>query len=154
MKQYVVRMATNCTARRNQLPIHKGKGRPRQYGAKVRPLPGKWKDREIAATTPDHQAVFDQDGRQIQVSLWHDLVLPGTPVAADAATFSIYVFYDPLYEHPLTYLAAGSTEGSVTNSLWRSPRFCVVPYYRLISGKKILAPCALGSSPGSSAVGV
>jgi hypothetical protein len=101
VKQYVVRMATNCTARRNQLPIHKGKGRPRKYGEKVRPLPGKWKDREIAATTPDHQAVFDQGGRQIQVSLWHDLVLPGTPVAPDAATFSIYVFHDPLYKHPL-----------------------------------------------------
>ena len=101
VKQYVVRMAINCTALRNQLPVGKKQGRHRKYGLKVRPLPGKWKDRKIAATAPDHQAVFDQDGRQIQVSIWHDLVLVGTPVAADAATFSIYVFYDPLYTNPL-----------------------------------------------------
>ena len=101
VRQYVVRMATNCTARRNQLPAYKGKGRRPQYGEKVRPLPRTWKDRELAATAPDHKAVFDHDGRQIQMSAWHDLVLPGTPAAADAATFSIYVFHDPLFRHPL-----------------------------------------------------
>ena len=94
-------MATNSTALRNQLPTYKDKGRHPKYGAKVRPLPRKWKDREIAATAPDHQALFDQGGRQIQVSAWHDLVLPGTPVAPDAVTFSIFVFHDPLYKHPL-----------------------------------------------------
>ena len=47
VSQYVVRMAPNCTARRNQL------------------------------------------------------VLPNTPAAPDAATFSIYVYHDPLYQHPL-----------------------------------------------------
>ena len=101
VSQYVVRMATNCTALRNQLPDYKGKGRRPQFGAKVRPLPRKWKDRKLAATAPDHTGLFDQDGRQIQVSAWHDLVLPGTPVAPDAATFSIYVFHDPRYKHPL-----------------------------------------------------
>jgi hypothetical protein len=101
VREYVVRMATNCTALRNQLPTYKDIGRRPKYGEKVRPLPRKWQDREIAATAPDHQALFDQGGRQIQASSWHDLVLPGTPVAPDAATFSIYVFHDPLYKHPL-----------------------------------------------------
>jgi hypothetical protein len=101
VSQYVVRMATNCTALRNQLPDYKGKGRRPQFGAKVRPLPRQWKDRQLAATAPDHTALFEQDGRQIRMSAWHDLVRPGTPVAPEAPTFSIYVFHDPLYKHPL-----------------------------------------------------
>jgi hypothetical protein len=101
VRQYVVRMATNCTARRNQLPAYKGKGRRPQFGAKVRPLPRHWKERQLAATAPDHTAMFEQDGRQIQVRAWHDLVLPATPAAPAAATFSLYVFHDPLYKHPL-----------------------------------------------------
>jgi hypothetical protein len=101
VSQYVVRMATNCTALRNQLPDYKGRGRRPQFGTKVRPMPRKWKDRQLAATAPDHTGLFDQDARQIQVSAWHDLVLSGTPVAPDAKTFSIYVYHDPLYKHPL-----------------------------------------------------
>lgn len=101
VRQYVVRMATNCTARRNQLPDYKGKGRRPQFGAKVRPLPRTWKDRTLAATAPDHTAIFEQEGRQIQMKAWHDLVLPATPAASAAPTFSLYVFHDPLYQHPL-----------------------------------------------------
>ena len=89
VSQYVVRMATNCTARRNQLPDYKGKGRRPQFGAKVRPLTRQWKDRTLAATAPDHTGRFDHDGRQIRMSAWHDLVLPGTPAAPTAATFSL-----------------------------------------------------------------
>src|SRR5262245_8890253 len=39
VKRFVVRMATNCTARLNQLPQAKPKGRPCEYGEFVRPLP-------------------------------------------------------------------------------------------------------------------
>ena len=38
--RYVVRLASNATARRNQLPAYQGRGRPRVYGDKVRPLLG------------------------------------------------------------------------------------------------------------------
>lgn len=99
--RYVVRVARNCSARRNQLPPYKGKGRPPKFGEQVRPLPRTWRKRPIAATVADHQTHFEQEGRTIQVSVWHDVVLPETPVAADAPTFSLYAFHDPLHKQPL-----------------------------------------------------
>ena len=99
--RYVVRLATNATARRNHLPIYKGRGRPTEYGAKVRPLPRKRKERQIPATTPDQQGQFDYQGRRIQIAFWHGLVSADTPATADAQTFSIYVYTDPLFKQPL-----------------------------------------------------
>src|SRR5690606_28468616 len=99
--RYVVRLASNATARRNQLPAYQGKGRPPRYGDKVRPLARLWKERQIAATPPDQQSHFDYQGRCIQVTFWHDLVSADTPAAEDAQSFSIYVYDDPLYKQPL-----------------------------------------------------
>lgn len=101
VRQYVVRLATNGTARRNQLPAYKGKGRHPKFGARVRPVARTRKARQIAATAPDHSAHFDYEGRQIQVSFWHDLVRSDTAVAPEAATFSVYVFQDPHFKQPL-----------------------------------------------------
>jgi hypothetical protein len=99
--RYVVRLATNATARRNQLPAYKGRGRPIVYGEKVRPLPRQWKERQIDATRPDQHAQFDYQGRHIAIAYWQELVSADTPAAADAATFSIYLSTDPLYKQPL-----------------------------------------------------
>jgi hypothetical protein len=99
--RYVVRLASNVTARRNQLPAYQGRGRPRVYGEKVRPLSRKRKAHQIAATPADQQSQFDYQGRCIQVGFWHNLVGPDTAAAADAQTFSIYVYADPLYKQPL-----------------------------------------------------
>lgn len=101
VSRYVVRLATNASARRNQLPAYKGRGCYPKYGEKVRPLPRKWKERQIAATTPDQQSQFTYDGRCIHVSFWHDLVSAETAVAAGTQTFSIYVYADPVYKQPL-----------------------------------------------------
>jgi hypothetical protein len=102
---YVVRMASNATAQRNTLPPYKGRGRPPKYGETVRPVARTWRDHCIEATAADHQSHFTEEGRTIQVSVWHDLVLPKTPVAPDAGnpqgTFSLYLFHDPLYKQPL-----------------------------------------------------
>lgn len=101
VSRYVVRLATNASARRNQLPAYKGRGRYPQYGEKVRPLPRKWGDRQIPATIPDQQSHFDDQGRCIQVTFWHDLVKAETPADVAAQTFSIYVYVDPAYKQPL-----------------------------------------------------
>jgi hypothetical protein len=95
---YVVRLASNITARRKQKPVYQGKGRPPKYGEKVRPLARQWKERHIAATTPDQQSHFDHQGRGIHVSFWHDLVSTDTTAAEAAQSFSIYVYDDPLYK--------------------------------------------------------
>lgn len=103
--RYVMRLASNITARRKQKPVYKGKGRPAKYGDKVRPLARQWKGHQIAATIPDQQSHFDYQGRCIQVSFWHGLVSTDTAAAEDAGNpqggFSIYVYTDPLYKQPL-----------------------------------------------------
>lgn len=101
IERFVVRMASNSTARRNRLPEYKGRGRKPEYGELVRPLERKRKDKTIAASQPDVESHFVHDGRKIVVHAWSQLVLPQTCVAADAPTFSIYVFHDPLYKQPL-----------------------------------------------------
>jgi hypothetical protein len=103
--RYVVRLARNTTARRNQLPVYKGRGIHPKYGEKVRPLPHKWRNRQLPATPPDRQSQFDYEGRYIQVSAWHQLVSVDTAVAAEAGNpqgaFAVYLYQDPCYQHPL-----------------------------------------------------
>ena len=99
--RYVVRMALNCTARRNVLPPRKKKGRPPKYGELVRPLPRKYKGHTIPATPPDVETEFPFQGRTIRVQGWHNLVRANQKAAADNETFTIWVFFDPLHRDPL-----------------------------------------------------
>ncbi len=100
--RYVVRLATNATARRQQKPAYKGRGRPPKYGEKVRPVARRWQDRQIPATPPDQESHFDYQGRLIQVAFWHGLVSAATAGASTPQqAFSIYVYHDPCYKQPL-----------------------------------------------------
>ena len=99
--RYVVRMALNCTARRNRLPPRKPKGRPAEYGELVRPLPRKYKGRTLSATPADVETEFSFQGRTIRVHGWQNLVRSDQKVAAAKETFTIWVFFDPLYRTPL-----------------------------------------------------
>ncbi len=101
VKRYVLRLAANCTARRNQLPEYSGQGRPPQYGQLVRPLPRQRKGHRIEATEPDLETFFEVDGRTIRAQSWHNLVLSDFKVDPSHETFSIWVFFDPLYTDPL-----------------------------------------------------
>jgi hypothetical protein len=108
--RYVVRLDRNCTARRKQLPTSaRDRGRPAEYGPLVRPLARTYKDHHLPATPPDVTAQFTYADRVICVQGWHDLVRRDQKVAADQATFTIWVYYDPLYQEALvlgTNLAA------------------------------------------------
>ena len=53
LARYVVRLASNFTARRNVLPPSSGKGRRPEYGALVRPLPRRYKGKTLSATPAD-----------------------------------------------------------------------------------------------------
>lgn len=101
VKRFVVRMAANCTARLNQLPKAKPKGRPCEYGESVRPLPRRRLQNTIAATPAHAQGSFVLDGRTICYASWHTLVTSQTKVHPDNKTFAIHVFDDPLYDKPL-----------------------------------------------------
>ena len=101
VKQYVVRLAKNATARRNYLPKYAGRGTPPKWGAKVYPLARKHKDTTKAASIADETATFTIDKRTIQVDIWHHLVRPDLKPHKDNPCFSIMVFHDPAYTQPL-----------------------------------------------------
>jgi hypothetical protein len=101
VKRFVLRMAKNCTARRNQLPEQK-RGRPAKYGPPIRPLARTHKQKRIPATTiADASGEFLHQGRTIRYRAWHQLVTSETQVASTNQTFSLFVFFDPLYTDPL-----------------------------------------------------
>ena len=101
IKQGVVRLAANVTARRNYPTPYQGRGRRPVYGQLVRPLARTYKGRSIAASPPDFTDEFEAEGRTIKVKGWYDLILPGIVPDPDNDTFDIYVFEDPLYHDPL-----------------------------------------------------
>lgn len=99
--RWVVRLDRNCTARRNTLPPRTStKGRPAEYGVRVRPLARTYKGRELPATPPDVTTHFDYAGRRITVQGWRDLVRSDQKVAAATATYTIWVYHDPQYREP------------------------------------------------------
>jgi hypothetical protein len=100
--RYVVRLDRNCTARRNQLPATVGgPGRPAEYGSLVRPLARTYKARQLPATSPDVLTQFEHAGRTIHVRGWQNVVRSDQKVAPANATFTIWVYDDPLYQAPL-----------------------------------------------------
>ena len=101
IERYVVRLALNCTARRNELPPREPRGRPPEYGKLIRPLARTWKDRTLPASAPDVVTHFQFQGRTIRVHGWRAVVRADQKVAADNATYAIWVFFDPLYRDPL-----------------------------------------------------
>lgn len=97
---YELRLAKNFTARRNFLPEHGNKGRKPKYGALVRPLARKHKDKTLPATPPDEQLTWQENGREIRAEIWRKLVLPRTVPDPKNSTFDVYAIYDPDFEDP------------------------------------------------------
>jgi hypothetical protein len=101
IERYVLRLASNCTGRRNFLPERHRRGRPREKGDLVRPLARTRKGNVIPASEPDLKMSFIWQEREIQVHGWQDLVRSDLKVDPDNDTFDIWVFFDPAYQDPL-----------------------------------------------------
>jgi hypothetical protein len=99
--RFVLRLATNCTGRRNYLPPPNTQGRPREYGEKVRPLPRKRLERVIPSTPPDVTESFMYRDRTIEAKGWLNLVRSDQKVAESNDLFHIWVYEDPQYQDPL-----------------------------------------------------
>lgn len=97
--RFVLRLATNFTARRNYLPEHI-LGRKPTYGALVRPLPRKHKDKTIEATQTDENYAWFENGHEIRVEIWRKLVLHSVKPGENNKTLDVYAFYDPAFEQP------------------------------------------------------
>lgn len=124
--RFVVRMASNCSLRRNTLPPPTGKGgRPREYGEKVRPLAGTYCDHIIAASQPDECDSFtlsdEQSGQEVVVRYhgWHGLVRPDQKVAATNEAVSVWVFFDPRFRDPLVLASNIAASAQAIAHLYR-----------------------------------
>jgi hypothetical protein len=114
--RFLARGAKNFTARRADLPEYPGKGRPSTHGEVVRPLARTYKEREIAATAPDRQETWQEDGRILNAPFWDHLVVsdgkPGDP------PFTVIVLHDPRYQEPLLLLTNVAVSGAAALALY------------------------------------
>jgi len=100
VEHYLLRLATNFTARRNQPLPYGGKGRRPIYGEKIRPLERSYKGKTIAASSPDRVETWTENGVAMRAEIWEDLILPGVTPGTQAKTFRVYAIYDPRYTTP------------------------------------------------------
>ena len=69
VERYVLRLATNFTARRNFPAPYGGKGRLPIYGEKIRPLARRYKGKTIAASLPDRVETWIEKGVTLRADL-------------------------------------------------------------------------------------
>ena len=100
IERYVLRLATNFTARRNVLPEHLGKGRKPVYGQRIRPLERRYKDKTLAKSLPDREETWSEAERLMRAEIWEGVVLPDVTPNEQAKTFNVYAIYDPAYPTP------------------------------------------------------
>jgi hypothetical protein len=101
LRRYVLRLATNFTARRNYLAPHEGRGRKPSYGEKIRPLPRDYQGKTIPASLPDRVETWTEDGVSLRAEIWENLILPGIlPGQKENRLFDVYAIYDPAYDTP------------------------------------------------------
>jgi hypothetical protein len=100
IERYVLRLATNFTARRNYLPDHVGKGRKPVYGLRIRPLERRYKENILAKSSPDRVETWSEASVQMRAEIWEGLVLPDVTPDDQAKVFNVYAIYDPAYTTP------------------------------------------------------
>jgi hypothetical protein len=100
LERYLLRLATNFTARRNQPLPYGGKGRKPIYGERIRPLERSYKGKTIAASSPDRVESWTENGVAMRAEIWEELILPGVIPNPQAKTFRVYAIYDPAYTTP------------------------------------------------------
>jgi len=120
MDRFLVRLATNATARRNYLPAYKGRGRLPEWGEKIRPLPRRYKGNLIEATPPDREDRWQIEPKGKSVTLkaqfWDNLVLADQKPGADS--FNIIAIHDPRYHNPLLLATPLKLDGATFKALY------------------------------------
>ena len=96
---FVVRAATNFTARRNYLPEYKGVGCRPKYGEIVRPQARTYRDKEIDATACDATARWKWGKRRVKALIFNDLTLQTNQPGG--RSLRCVVILDPKYKKAL-----------------------------------------------------
>jgi hypothetical protein len=97
---YLLRLATNFSARRSQPRRSNPRGRKPVYGEKIRPLERSYKGKTIPASCPDRVETWSENGTELHAQIWENLLLPGVMPGPQAKTFRVYAIYDPAYTTP------------------------------------------------------
>ena len=100
INRYVLRLASNFTARRNRPAACPKKGRHPIFGERIRPLERTYKGKTIAKSTPDRVETWVEDAVEMRAEIWEDVILPGVVPSDKAKTFQVYAIYDPAYTTP------------------------------------------------------
>lgn len=70
------------------------------YGELIRPLERKYKDKTLAATTPDEIQSWEEYEHTIRAEIWRGLVLPDCAPDAHNQIFDVYAIHDPNFDTP------------------------------------------------------
>ena len=116
VSRFVVRVPQNFTARRAAVPAYAGRGRPPTYGARVRPLPRRYRQRLIAATPPDRVEQWAVAGQTVRAEFWDHLVLAAA--LPGAATFGCVVIHDPRFLQPLVLAVSLALPGAALQAFY------------------------------------
>lgn len=120
LERFVVRMARNATARRNNPPEYKGYGRHPEWGEIVRPLARTYKGKRLEATSPDREASWqvESKGQQLQLTahFWDNLVL--TSQKPGGKTFNLVAIHDPRYNNPLLLATSLKLDGPTLKAIY------------------------------------
>jgi hypothetical protein len=100
IERYLLRLATNFTAQRNQPQSYTGTGRPPIYGEKIRPLERQYKGKTLPASAPDRVETWSEQGVELRAEIWEDVILPKGVPGPQAKRFQVYAIYDPDYTTP------------------------------------------------------
>jgi len=119
IERYVLRLATNFTARRNDPAPYSGKGRIPIYGEKIRPLERTFKGKTIAASVPDQITTWTENGLTMRAEIWEDVILPGVIPGKDAKAFRVYAIYDPAYATPWLLATALNLEAATLKAMYQ-----------------------------------
>jgi hypothetical protein len=119
LDRFVVRLAKNFTARRNELPRPKGQGRKPEYGQRVRPLARTRKHRRLKATPPDRTETWIENDMVFNAEFWDNLVLPKVKVHQDNPTFTVVAIYDPRFDEPWLLGCPLKLSGKALRGLYR-----------------------------------
>ena len=119
VERYVLRLATNFTARRNYPAPYSGKGRIPIYGEKIRPLARNFKGKTIAASVPDQITTWTENGLTMRAEIWEDVILPGVIPGKDAKSFRVYAIYDPAYATPWLLATALTLKADTVKAMYQ-----------------------------------
>ena len=117
--RYVLRLATNFTARHNVLPEYAGKGRRPLYGALVRPLARTHKGKTLPASLPDETFTWQEKEKNIQAEIWHSLVLNKMVPSQSNKIFDVYLIHDPAFETPWLLATPVKLQAASVRAIYR-----------------------------------